>query len=259
MIVNILRFSVRVLFFLLCIVFILPFVVVGILLSKLFKLTALNAFFLNGWSRLMCLISGVTIQVHGQIESAPVFIVANHVSWLDIPIIHSLTLAGFVAKSEIRRWPVLGWLSLAGDTLFLQRGSHHSRNSVINTIKNRLQSGRSVAVFPEGTVTDGSHLRHFHRQLLVAAVETQTPIQPVAIKFLRNDGNRNEDMAFMNNEGFVRHVWRILTLPSSTVEVHCGEPITNFESGARAVTQSSRDYIEKELKNNGYLQAAHQT
>ncbi|WP_395374023.1 lysophospholipid acyltransferase family protein [Marinicella sp. W31] len=247
------------LFFLLSIVFILPIVVVGILLSKLFKLASLNALFLTSWSHLMCLISGITIHVHGRIEKAPVFIVANHVSWLDIPIIHSLALAGFVAKSEIRRWPLLGWLSLAGDTLFLQRGSHHSRNSVIDTIKKRLLSGRSVAVFPEGTVTDGSHLRHFHRQLLVAAIETQTPIQPVAIKFIRNDGTRNQDMAFINNEGFVRHVWRILTLPSSTVEVYCGEPITDFESGARAVTQSSRDYIEKELKNNGYLQTAHQT
>ena len=247
------------LFFLLSIALILPIVVVGILLSKLFRLTSLNAFFLTRWSRLMCFISGVKINVHGKIGTAPVFIVANHVSWLDIPIIHSLTLAGFVAKSEIRRWPLLGWLSLAGDTLFLQRGSHHSRNSVIDTIKKRLLSGRSVAVFPEGTVTDGSHLRHFHRQLLVAAVETQTPIQPLAIKFLKNDGRRNEEMAFINNEGFVRHVWRILTLPNSVVEVYCGEPIIDFESGARAVTKTSRDYIEKELKNNGYLQAAHQT
>ncbi len=142
--------------------------------------------------------------------------------------------------------------------MFLKRGSAESRKGVLNQIKKRLISGRSVAVFPEGTVTDGSHLRTFHRQLIHAAVETETPILPVAIKFLNKDGTRNDQVGFLNDELFLAHVWRILSLPNSVVEIHCGELVTDFDSGARAVTLQSRSYIEQELLKNDYMSATNQ-
>ena len=146
--------------------FVLPFVILGILLAKLFGNRDSNEFILVYWSRLLCFICGLKVYVRGQKPDSPVLLVANHVSWLDIPIIHSLMLVGFVAKSEIKYWPILGWITMVGDTLFLKRGSAESRKGVINQIKKRLENDRSVAVFPEGTVTDGSYLRTFHRQLI---------------------------------------------------------------------------------------------
>ncbi len=257
-IIHILRFLLRIMAFVLALLFILPFVILGIVLAKLLRNQDTHEFLLVYWSRLLCFICGLKVYVHGQKPESPVFLVANHVSWLDIPIIHSLMLAGFVAKSEIKYWPILGWLTMAGDTLFLKRGNAESRKGVINEIKKRLTSGRSVAVFPEGTVTDGSHLRTFHRQLVHAAVETQTPILPVAIKFLKTDGTRNDQVGFLNDEFFLTHVWRILSLPNSIVEIHCGQLVTDFESGARAVTLKSRSYIEQELLKNDYLSATNQ-
>lgn len=254
---NILRFLIRAVLLILAVFTILPLVLIGIMLAKILHMKTLNIFLVTYWSGLVCWVCGIKIDIYGHIHPDPVFIVANHVSWLDIPIIHSMTLAGFVAKSEIRKWPILGWISLLGDTVFIKRGSHHSRKNVLDTIKKRLSARRSVIVFPEGTVTDGSHLRHFHQQLLVAAVETETPIQPLAIKFKTSNGNRNVDMAFINNESFLAHVWRILTLPKSYVEVHCGQPIGNFEHGARVIAKLSREYIEKELMRDGYLKTSY--
>ncbi len=238
-------------------VFVLPFVIFGILLAKIFRNRDTNEFLLVYWSRLLCFICGLKVYVHGHKPKSPVLLVANHVSWLDIPIIHSLMLAGFVAKSEIKYWPILGWITMVGDTLFLKRGSAKSRKGVINQIKKRLNDGRSVAVFPEGTVTDGSYLRTFHRQLIHAAVETKTPILPVAIKFLKADGTRNDQVGFLNDEFFLAHVWRVLSLPNSTVEIHCGAVVTDFDLGARQVTLQARAYVEQELKNNDYMSATH--
>ncbi|MCB1582896.1 MAG: 1-acyl-sn-glycerol-3-phosphate acyltransferase [Xanthomonadales bacterium] len=257
-VIHIIRFTLRLSAFILALVFVLPFVILGILLAKLFSNQRSNEFFLVYWSRLLCFICGLKVYIHGPKPESPVFLVANHVSWLDIPIIHSLMLAGFVAKSEIKYWPIVGWITMAGDTLFLKRGNAESRKGVLNQIKKRLLNGRSVAVFPEGTVTDGSHLRTFHRQLIHAAIETRTPVLPVAIKFLNVDGTRNDQVGFLNNEMFITHVWRILTLPNSTVEIHCGDLVTDYDAGARAVTLQARAFIEQELLNNDYMSAKHQ-
>ncbi len=257
-VVHFTRFLLRITAFLLALVFVLPFVIFGILLAKLFGNRDTNEFILVYWSRLLCFICGLKVYVHGQKPESPVLLVANHVSWLDIPIIHSLMLAGFVAKNEIKYWPILGWITMVGDTLFLKRGSAESRKGVINQIKKRLNDNRSVAVFPEGTVTDGSYLRTFHRQLIHAAIETQTPIQPVAIKFLNADGTRNDQVGFLNNEFFLTHVWRVLSLPNSTVEIHCGALVNDFDLGARTVTLQARAYIEQELLRNDYMPAPNQ-
>jgi 1-acyl-sn-glycerol-3-phosphate acyltransferase len=255
--IHIIRFLLRVSAFLLALVLVLPFVILGILVAKLFRNRQTNEFILVYWSRLLCFICGLKVYVHGQKPESPVLLLANHVSWLDIPIIHSLMLAGFVAKSEIKYWPIIGWVTMAGDTLFLKRGNAESRKGVLNQIKKRLSNGRSVAIFPEGTVTDGSYLRTFHRQLVHAAVETKTPVLPVAIKFLNADGTRNDQVGFLNDELFLVHVWRVLSLPNSVVEIHCGELVTDYDSGARAVTQQARAYVEQELLKNDYMSANH--
>ena len=249
----------RIIAFLLALVFVLSFVVLSVLLAKLFRNHKTSEFILVYWSRLVCFICGIKVYVHGEKPKAPVLLVANHVSWLDIPIIHSLMLAGFVAKSEIKYWPILGWVTLIADTLFLKRGNAESRKGVLSQIKKRLNNGRSVAIFPEGTVTDGSYLRTFHRQLIHAAIDTKTPVFPVAIKFLKADGTRNDQVGFLNNEFFITHVWRILSLPNSKVEIHCGELITDYELGTRAVTLQARSQIEQELLKNDYMPATHKT
>lgn len=236
----------------------LPWVVLGILFAKLLGWPSLNEWLLCHWSRLLLGICGLSVEIKGSMPDHPVFIVANHVSWLDIPIIHSLTQTGFVGKSEIKYWPILGWLAMLGDTVFIQRGNQNSRKAVIASLVKRLKQNRSVAVFPEGRVTDGSTLGRFHRQLLKAAAQTQTPVVPIAIKFLKQDGSRNDQMRFIDNEWFLIHVCRILALPSSTVEIHCGNGLVHPDGNTRIVAEAARSFVADKLKENGYLPTAHQ-
>ncbi|MCX7545328.1 lysophospholipid acyltransferase family protein [Marinicella gelatinilytica] len=247
------RLSLRLLTFLFAVLGLLPFVVLIIIISKLLRWRQLNQWVVTFWSRLMCAIMGLEIKIYGDKPVSPVMLVANHVSWLDIPIIHSFILAGFVAKHEIKYWPVLGWLAMAGDSVFLNRGNSQSRKAVLTQLKKRLTQGRSVAIFPEGTVTDGSYLRPFHRQLIHAAVETRTPIVPVAIKFLNQEGQREARVGFIDDEPFLQHVFRILQLPHTTVEIYCGARLTNYDAGTRIMTSMARSYIEQQLEQDDYL------
>ena len=214
----------------------------------------------RAWSTALLNVFGLTVSHTGQPASAPVFLVANHVSWLDIPVIHSGVTAGFVAKAEIARWPLLGWVVKCGETVFHQRGRSDSRQRVIEALQQRLKEGRNVAVFPEGKTTDGSALGRFHRQLLRAAVETQSAVQPVAIEYWNYRQQRHQDLPFHGGETFLHNVWRLLKMPPGHVQVHWLPPLpTNTIDGQRPETrhlaQRAQQAIEQQLIKDHYWPA----
>src|SRR5690606_18848542 len=100
-------------------------------------------------------------------------LVANHVSWLDIELVHSQRAVGFVAKAEISRWPLVGWLARRGGTIYHERGSNSSLNGVLEMMVGRLDAGQVVGVFPEGGTTGGDSIRTFHARIFQAAFEAQ--------------------------------------------------------------------------------------
>ena len=102
----------------------------------------------------------------------PAMFVANHVSWVDIEMLHSQRMMGFVAKQEIRGWPLVGWLTARGETIFHQRGSQESMGGVMHAMLARLQAGRPVGVFPEGRTRDGSEVGPFHARIFQPAVRS---------------------------------------------------------------------------------------
>jgi 1-acyl-sn-glycerol-3-phosphate acyltransferase len=233
---------------------VLPLVLAFIALSQKTKNRKLNKKVVNNWSRILCFVCGLKLTTKGEIHNNPVFLVANHVTWLDIPVIHSYKLAGFVAKAEIAQWPILGWIVKSGETLFITRGKHESRKRVLSLIKDRLKQGRSIAVFPEGKVTDGSHVAQFHRQLMHAAIETQTPIQAIAIKYIRaDDGKRNDKVCFLGKESFIKNVFRILSLRSSMVELTFCEAIKTSKLSAREIALFSHNQVAQVLAENDYM------
>ena len=118
-------------------------------------------------------------------------VVANHVSWIDIYVINAALPSAFVAKAEIRHWPVIGWLAAKNDTIFLRRGSRGHARVINEEIGDILASGQHVAVFPEGTTTDGRSLLHFHAALLQPALAAGRPVLPVAISYWELDGERS--------------------------------------------------------------------
>ena len=118
-------------------------------------------------------------------------IVANHISWIDIYVINAALPAAFVSKAEVRNWPLIGWLAAKNDTVFLRRGSRGHARIINQEIATLLDLGRHVAVFPEGTTTDGQSLLHFHAALLQPALSAGHPVLPVAISYWEPDGRRS--------------------------------------------------------------------
>lgn len=247
------RFIFRFFGLLVAMLLILPFVILFIAISQKNKNRKLNKVVVNTWSRILCSVCGLKMIARGKRQENPVLLVANHVSWIDIPVIHSYKLAGFVAKAEISKWPILGWIAKSGETLFIARGKHESRKKVLQLIDARLNQGRSIALFPEGKATNGDQLEQFHRQLMQAAVETRVPIQAIAIKYINEDGNRNKKIGFKENETFMNNVFRILSLPSCTVELNFCEVIETTEKSARELARITHAQVARVLAKNDYI------
>ncbi len=145
--------------------------------------------FAQRWARRMARALGARLCVEGVAPAPGALLVANHVSWLDILAIASCAPAIFVAKSEVRDWPAIGWLAARAQALFLKRSSGRSLLRVKNRIAALLLEGRNVVIFPEGTTSDGSRMLPFRSGLLQAAVDCTRPVQAVAIAYYGEDGN----------------------------------------------------------------------
>jgi len=126
-------------------------------------------------------------------------LVANHVSWLDIQLIHSVWQVRFVAKSEVRLWPLIGWLSARTGTLFIERGKHRHAARINRSIHAAFKQGHAIGVFPEGTTTDGKELTRFHASLLQPAVDERAMVYPVALRYLDASGNINLNASYVGD------------------------------------------------------------
>lgn len=143
------------------------------------------------WSCGLLALLGVELRHHGAQIERGCLLVANHVSWLDIFVINALSPAAFVSKAEVRQWPLIGWLAARNDTVFLRRGSRGHAKVINAEIGAHLDARNNVAVFPEGTTTDGGQLLHFHAALLQPAIESAHPVQAIAIRYQSPDGQRS--------------------------------------------------------------------
>lgn len=168
---------------------------------------------LRRWSVELLVILNVRISTAGPLSLQDVtrgMIVANHISWLDVIVLNAALPLRFVAKAEVRRWPVIGWLCARAQTLFIERGK---RSDTVHTnlrIAESLQQGNCMAIFPEGTTTDGSHVKHFHSSLLQPAIDARAPIYPVAIRYHDKNGQHHRNAAYIDDMTFVESLWKIL-------------------------------------------------
>ena len=137
-------------------------------------------------------------------------LVANHVSWLDIPLVHSVWQVRFIAKSEVRRWPLIGWLSARTGTLFIQRGKSRHAARINQAIHAAFVAGDAIGVFPEGTTTDGAGLHPFHASLLQPAVDERAMVFPVALRYLDEEGRVNVNASYVGDTSLMESMAMIL-------------------------------------------------
>jgi len=170
------------------------------------------------WSRNVCRIFGIRVELQGEVQPGPQLFVANHISWIDITVMHSVATMGFVSKAEIEKWPAIGFLARMGGTVFHNRGCHDSASGVASLMAARLEEGGNVAIFPEGGILPGDGVKRFHGRMFAAAINTASPVQPVMIRYMRN-GRHVHDMTFLNGEHFVANLFRLLRQAPCTAEV----------------------------------------
>ena len=148
------------------------------------------------WSRRLLEALGIELRISG--ATAEGLLVANHISFLDIFVINAVAPAAFVAKDDVRGWPLIGWLAARTDTIFLERGSRAAAQHARARLVEELRAGHHVAVFPEGTTTIGDRVLPFHGALFQAAIDAGTPVTPLALRYRGRDGRRSEAPAYVD-------------------------------------------------------------
>lgn len=178
------------------------------------------------WSRRLLKVLGVQAKIDA-VPSLPdgALLVCNHVSWVDVYLIHAARRVHFVSKSEVRAWPVAGWLAHKTGTLFLERGRRADTARVNAEMRALMQAGAWVAVFPEGTTSDGRALRRFLPSLLQPAVELDCAIVPAALRYRTLAGEYSAAPAYIDAMSLWQSFRQIVSEPGLVAELHFGEPI----------------------------------
>jgi 1-acyl-sn-glycerol-3-phosphate acyltransferase len=206
----------------------------------------LEKFLIAWWSGALVRRFGLRIRPFGEPLPGAVLYVANHVSWLDITLIHSQRPVSFVAKSEISRWPFVGWLASRAGTIFHRRGSTDSLAVVMATVVERLKAGNPVGVFPEGGSGHGDRVGTFHARIFQTALDADVPVQPVALRYGRN-GVQDPRVPFGRGENFFSNFLRVLGNPAMDAEIHFLEPVAATPDARRRMAEQSRERIVKTL------------
>lgn len=203
------------------------------------------------WSHSLLGMLGVELHVHGEPpgqSAAPVMLVANHVSWLDIYAINAVQPVRFVAKSEIRMWPVIGWLSAKTGTLFIKRARRRDTARIGGEIVDAMQGGDVVAVFPEGTTSDGSRVLRFHSSLLQPALHAEAHVYPAALRYERIDGSLCAEAAYDGDKS----LWGTLQLIVAQQAIHAHvwflPPLTAIAADRRSLARAAHAAIVDRLK-----------
>ena len=200
------------------------------------------------WSRQLLGICGVSVEQAGATQALEhARIVSNHVSWLDIFVINALHPCHFVAKSEIRDWPVLGWLADKGGTVFLARGNRRELRHIFKGMVASLQAGQRVAFFPEGTTAKPGTVLPFHANLFEAAVDARVAVQPFALCYLDAGGAPHPGIDFSGDMSFAQNMLQILAGPPVRARLACLAPIAAAGAHRRELAQAARDAIEAAL------------
>lgn len=196
------------------------------------------------WSHRLLRLLGVELVSQGAPLEPGSLLVANHISWLDIFVVNAIVPAAFVSKSEVRDWPLIGWLAARNDTVFLRRGSRGHARIVNAEIAALLEADHSVAVFPEGTTSDGTQVLHFHAALLQPAIECRRPIQPLSLRYEGSDGRISIAPAYIGDMSLGQSILAIIAAPRLIARVEIFAPIpTDAGQHRREVANDARDAV----------------
>ena len=181
-------------------------------------------------------------------NNAPLILVANHVSWLDVLVIQSLQPSIFIAKSEVRQWPLVGAMAQASGVVFVDRQSTRSTLKMVESVAVALSQGYCVAGFPEGTSSEGHEVSLFHANLFEAAVNHQIQVQPLALRYSDPvTGALCRRAAFVGDVGFLQSLHNIMSAPGIHAAVYIGEMLSPLGHSRRSLANLSHRSVRTQL------------
>ncbi|MBT2321337.1 1-acyl-sn-glycerol-3-phosphate acyltransferase [Variovorax paradoxus] len=197
------------------------------------------------WADRLLILMGIRLVVQGTPPAhGPVLVVSNHLSWLDIVTIHAARHVRFVSRSNVRHWPLIGTLSTGAGSLYIERERRRDTLRVVHHMTEALCNGDLIAVFPEGTTSNGT-LLPFHANLLQAAISSGAPVQPTALRFaVAASGETTHAPRYVDDDNLVTSVWNTLKAPPLLAIVRFGELQHSAGRDRRAWARSLRADVE---------------
>jgi 1-acyl-sn-glycerol-3-phosphate acyltransferase len=197
----------------------------------------------RAWSRGMLRVIGCRLRISGSLPEQAGLVVANHISWLDIVVLHAVWPIWLVAKAEIRSWPLVGVLAHLAGTLFIQRGSEASRKRIGRRMTALLKHGEFVGVFPEGGIHPHRGVKRFHARLFAPALRADVPAIPVSIRYDRQ-GDLHDTMVFGPGQSFFANLFRSIRQAPFEARVVIGEPIRGQTGQRSLLARACNEIVE---------------
>lgn len=205
------------------------------------------------WCRRLLHCFNITTTVSGTLpakDTKGVLFVANHISWVDIHAINSLLPVRFVAKLEVRNWPVFGYLVRKSGTIFINRTRQRDAARVVQVASNALKLNDNLCVFPEGTTTEGEQVLPFKSSLIQAAIDAKAMVIPVAIYYPLPDGSVNKAAAYAGETTMAESMRAFLFMRTPKVHLHFCQPIIAAEMSRQALAEQAYAEITSVLQHS---------
>ena len=217
--------------------------------SKRRKLRAIQI-----WSLRVLASCGMKLETFGTLpqEGQAQLLISNHISWLDIMAVNGAFPGRFVAKDDVAKWPVVGYLATQAQTVYVSRNKGTKGNTAkIATVTEALKNGDTVTIFPEGTSTEGYEILPFKPSFFQTAYDAGVPIIPMLCRYPNPDGTSpNLQAAYVGDTSLWQSVCMIISQPSSKVELHFLEPVPAKEDRYETALEI-HGILSRELKKLG--------
>ncbi|MEN9538722.1 MAG: hypothetical protein RLZZ126_957 [Pseudomonadota bacterium] len=202
------------------------------------------------WARGLLRRFGVTCEWRGMPPlNGPLLVVCNHRSWMDILVLHAHFFGRFIAKAELRSWPVLGYMADLAGTLFIERGARRDTLRVVHHMAAALNAGDVLIIFPEGTTSSGPDPLPFHANLFQAAVSARSPVLPVGLLYLEaGTGTLSHAPDFVGDTPGLTSVWRTLCAPPLRAVLRMGQPESVPGSDRRQLAERAHIQVARLLQ-----------
>lgn len=185
---------------------------------------------------------GITLEVQGPFPSVGL-LVCNHLSYIDVLALSSIAPCVFVAKRQVRSWPLFGYLARFGGTTFVDRDQPSDAVRVNHELAEALSAGLVVVLFPEGTSSDGSTVLPFRSALFKPAVQLNQPISTAHISYAVEGGSAEQDVCYWGRMVFLVHLFRFLRLRSVNARVKFGRKASTFTDRKVAAVTTRKEIL----------------